>query len=379
MRSSSGNLPARIRALLTVVALVALLAGVPDQQAFAQQRTVTVAAFNIPPLVEINNGAHTGFAIELWNEITKRTGWNTNYIDVPTVPDQLSAVAAGRADVTTGAVSITVDRADAFDFSQPTLNSGLQIIVPYAKSGDTATSGLKDFLKLLFSESMVVLLLSAVLITAIPAHLIWLAERRHPTSRLVSKSYFPGIFEALQYGMEKLTSSSSDAPRHGLSRTIAVVWAFVGVIFVAHYTAALTSNLTVAKFNAKITSPSDLLNKKVCTEGSTTSSEFLHELGVEPTEVPEITGCYDGLKKKKFDAVVFDAPVLHFFVANAGAGVAMMAGPVFDAQDYGMAFRPGDRLRREVDHALLSIRQDGTYALMRSKWFGKPEPGTPGG
>ncbi len=47
-----------------------------------------------------------------------------------------------------------------------------------------------------------------------------------------------------------------------------------------------------------------------------------------------------------------------------------MAGPVFKNEDYGIAFRVGSELRQKADAALLSMREDGTYDMIKSKWFG---------
>lgn len=77
------------------------------------------------------NGDLTGFSIELWNDIAKRLGWSTEYVDVGSVGGQLSAVASGQADVAIGGISLTADRERSFDFSHPTLDAGLQIIEQY--------------------------------------------------------------------------------------------------------------------------------------------------------------------------------------------------------------------------------------------------------
>lgn len=57
--------------------------------------------------------------------------------------------------------------------------------------------------------------------------------------------------------------------------------------------------------------------------------------------MPAIKECYTGLKDGRFDAVVFDAPVLAFYVAHDGAGDATLVGTVFQNTDYGIAFRNG--------------------------------------
>jgi polar amino acid transport system substrate-binding protein len=67
---------------------------------------------------------------------------------------------------------------------------------------------------------------------------------------------------------------------------------------------------------------------------------------------------------------VADAPVLQYYVAHNGAGVAEIASPIFHFEDYGIAFPLGSDLRKQADDALLSIRENGDYDLIKAKWLG---------
>ena len=71
--------------------------------------------------------------------------------------------------------------------------------------------------------------------------------------------------------------------------------------------------------------------------------------------------------------MVYDAPVLQYYLSNDGAGVAAAAGPVFKDEDYGLVFPAGSQLREEADSALLSMQEDGQYELLKKKWFGGPQ------
>jgi polar amino acid transport system substrate-binding protein len=166
-------------------------------------------------------------------------------------------VADERADVGAAAISITAERERSFDFSQPILNAGLQILVP-ANDRGASTPGLRNFLNLLFSKTMLVWLAAALAITVIPAHIVWLIERRHANT-IVSKSYFPGILQAFAWGLGTLAAQSDSFPRHWFTRLLSILWAFVSIIFVAFYTATLTTTLTVQKFEVQIRGPADLL------------------------------------------------------------------------------------------------------------------------
>ncbi|MCB0940349.1 MAG: hypothetical protein KDB72_08940 [Mycobacterium sp.] len=67
-----------------------------------------------------------------------------------------------------------------------------------AGNTERTSPGLVDFLKLLFSKAVPVWLAAAFVLTAIPAHPIWLTERRHTESTLSTK-HFPGIFQMVGY------------------------------------------------------------------------------------------------------------------------------------------------------------------------------------
>lgn len=336
----------------------------------AAPRTLTVATYDLEPFVITTPaGVKSGFTIDLLDQIAKRTGWDFTYIDGGDVQGIMRAVAEGRADMAATNISITAERSKRFDFSQPIIAAGLQIIVP-ADSTQRTQPGLADFLRLLFSKTMLVWFFAALSLTVLPAHIIWLLERRDPDSGM-SKSYFPGVFQAFGWGLGMLADAPVETPeRHWPIRAVSILWTFVSIIFIAYYTAILTSNLTVEKINSQISTPADLVGKTVCTVANTTSPPALGKLGVEYTGLPRIEDCYDGMKKGRFEAVVFDSPVLEYYVAHDGAGIAVVASPVFKDEDYGIVFPLGSELTKQADQALLSVQEDGEYELLEQKWFG---------
>ena len=361
----------RLRSLTIVVLLLAVIGGVPGvaPQATAAPRNVTVATRELTPFVMSDGNLKTGFTIDLLNDIAKHTGWTYTYITQANVQDLLRAVAEGRADMGASAVSITGQRARTFDFSQPMLNAGLQIVAPVGNT-EHYHPGLIDFLKLLFSKTMAVWLLAALALTVLPAHIIWLMERGDDGS-MIDRKYFPGIFQAFGWGLGMLAAAPLDSPQRWPIRILTVLWTFVSIIFVAYYTAILTSNLTVSQIESQIGSPGDLIGKRVCTVANTTSPPALDRLGVRYIGLDKIDDCYAGLKNGDFDAVVYDAPVLDYYVNHEGTGVAAMAGPIFKDEDYGIAFPIGSKLKEDADEALLSMKEDGSYDLLKQKWFGR--------
>lgn len=361
----------RWRALISVLMILAGVAFLPlAVPAAAQPREVAVSVRTMAPFVMTQDNHLTGFTIELWEEIAKRQQWTTKYVQADNVSAQLGNITERRAEVAAGSISITGERLKSFDFSQPTLAGGLQILVPKSSTAATEPT-IGNFLPLLFSKTMLFWLLGGLALALVPAHITWLAERRHPDS-MVSKSYFPGIFQAFIFSGETLTATQEAVPRHWFSRAFTILWGFVAIVFVSFFTATLTTTLTVGSFEAQIKGPQDLFDKKVATVTGTTSAKYLEGAGVTVTGLPTIDDCYKALEEGDVAAVVFDSPVLRYYVAHDGADVAELAGAVFQAEDYGLAFAQNSPLRQAVDESLLAMRQDGTYDEIRAKYFGDP-------
>ena len=72
----------------------------------------------------------------------------------------------------------------------------------------------------------------------------------------------------------------------------------------------------------------------------------------------------------ELDAVVFDGPILAYYVRTKSDGNAQLLERVYKPENYGMAFPTSSNLREDVDQAMLRLREDGTYNELLIKWFG---------
>ena len=80
---------------------------------------------------------------------------------------------------------------------------------------------------------------------------------------------------------------------------------------------------------------------------------------------------YDALLEKQVDAVVFDAPAILYYATHDGKGLAQVVGGVFHKEDYGIVFPTDSPLRKQVNGALLALRENGRYQKIYDEWFGK--------
>jgi polar amino acid transport system substrate-binding protein len=351
----------------TAVAITS--AGAPSS-AKGEAPEVRVAVVVLPPLVMEQNGSLSGFSIELWEAIAKRLKVETTYQVLADGSALENAMRSKTADLTP-TVFITSARDAEFEFSYPILDAGLRIMVRDNGATVETVTPLRDMLGLLFSRTTLEWFGVALLLALIPAHLVWLLERRHPNSLVSNRNYFPGIFEASFWGLSTLTLQAEGMPRQWAARALSILWMFVGVVFVASYTARLTSTLTVERIRGSIEGPDDLPGKPVATIAASLAVDYLRE---RKAQVKECTPdeMFKALLDKRVDAVVAPSPLLAYYAAHEGKGRVRLVGPVFNSTPVAIELQLGSPLRRKIDGALIALRENGTYKQIYNKWFGTP-------
>src|SRR5262245_17822974 len=183
------------RIAVVLVTLLVIGASATAQNNTSELRVVTRV---LPPVVVDQNGTLTGFSIDLWNKIAEHLQQKVRYHVAPDVRALLDDVRDGKADVGVAAISITSARESAYDFSHPILNAGLQIMVR-GKGQEADSNPLMELLGLLFSKTILLWLGIALILILVPAHIVWLLERRHPDGIVPTEKYFPGIFHAMYW------------------------------------------------------------------------------------------------------------------------------------------------------------------------------------
>lgn len=335
------------------VAVILMSLLFPPSGSLAKQLIVNVSS--IPPCAIFCDNRVTGFSIDLWERCAESLGWNYRYNKV-VFKNKLPMVVSGEADVAIAGISITGDREMVLDFSMPTLNSGLRImVVKDARVIPVLTPGSKKMLLYVF------------LFLLIFGHILWLSEKNSPA---INDKYIPGIFEAFWFVAATMSSVGYGdiVPKKWLGRVMAVLTMFCGIALFGIIVATFTANFVVEKQKASILNYRDIMGMKVGTKSGTTSEEFLKNLDVRICSYPTINEAYEKLRKGQIEVVVYDEPsILYFCISNPRFAPA---GETFAKQYYGFAFSEGSKLVEQFNHALLSLRENGTYLHICEKWFG---------
>ncbi len=329
-----------------------------------------VAVVLMPPFIVEENGSLSGFNIELWNAVTERLKRKTSYQLQPDLATLAEVMRSKGADLTVAPVVITSARDEEFDFTYPLLSAGLQTLVRGTDQKAVTQNPLWDMLRLIVSRTTAVWLGMALLLVLLPAHVVWLLERRHADAMVSSPKYFPGIFDAIYWALSTLTCQGQTMPTRWFARAVSVYWMFVSVVFVAFYTAQLTTTLTVEQIRGAIEGPDDLPGKTVATLTQSVAVDYLREHRAQVQEFSTTNQVFKALLDKNVDAVMMNAPVLRYYAAHEGKGQVKLVGPEINVAPLAILVQLDSPLRKKIDVALLRLREDGTYQRLYEKWFG---------
>jgi polar amino acid transport system substrate-binding protein len=329
-------------------------------------KTLKIATKVLPPFVTEENGELGGFSIDLWNKIAEEMKVKFEFKKTESIGDLLAAVKSKQVDLAVGAISVTAQREQEIDFSQPIFDSGLQILV---QSQGTKGSVWR-LLSLIFNPALLNLLGIMLIIILIPGHIVWLVERNHKGGFLQNSSYFPGIFKAFWWAAATLATQAEEMPKGALGRITALLWMFISVVFIAYFTATVTTSLTVDQLQTNIKGVNDLPGKKIATVSGSTSAKYLQQQRFEAQVFPKIDGAYAALIKSEVDAVVYDAPILLYYAAHEGKGRVQVVGSIFRKENYAIALPNQSPYRKDINGALLMLQEKGIYQENYDKWFG---------
>jgi polar amino acid transport system substrate-binding protein len=328
-------------------------------------KTLIVATRVLPPFVTEQNGELGGFSIELWQKIAQELEIKSQFKKANDVNGLLELVRSKKTDLGVAAISVTSQREQEFDFSQPIFESGLQILV----RSQGQQSSIRRLLSSIFNPTVFQLLGLMVIILLIPAHIVWLVERNHTGGFLENSNYFPGIFKACWWAAATLATQAEEMPKGPWGRLMAIIWMFISVVFIAYFTATVTTSLTVEQLQSNIKGLGDLADKKIATIAGSTSETYLKQQNLDSKGFKQIAETYDALNNGDVDAVVFDAPILLYYAAHDGKGKVQVVGSIFRKEGYAIALPNGSPYRKPINNALLSLQEKGTYQEIYDKWF----------
>jgi polar amino acid transport system substrate-binding protein len=370
---------------LAVLFLAALLALAPV--AYGQKPAevptpgrvrLVVGLTQSPPFsMRAEDGSWTGISVELWQLIAADLGVDTEFRET-TVTGLFDDLAPGRPlDVSIGALTITAEREDRLDFSQPFFLSGLCVAVKTAPGPGRLRSWLARVLVWDFWRIVAALFASLVLV----AILIWVLEHKsNPKEFGGEGKAHRGIGSALWWSAVTMTTVGYGdlAPRSPAGRLVAIGWMFISLFLVSWFTASMASVLTAERLDAGlggfiVRGADDLRRLHVAVIGGTSSEDYLRRRQIDYIRVP-LKDLLEVLLTGRAQAVLSDAPALRYIARSERyAGKITVLPQNFQTEPYGIALRDGSPWRKPVDRALLHRLADPAWRELIYRYLGSTD------
>jgi ABC-type proline/glycine betaine transport system substrate-binding protein len=321
------------------------------------------------PFVTYDNQEYQGFSIDLWDAIADELGITYELVGVNSIAKLLDDVQRGAADVAVAGIGITSTGEQVLDFSYPYYESGLQVMV--RSSGSNFSTLLSIIFSVVRSPRLYLGIGAFILVLLIVAHLLWLSEHRHNSQ--FPSDYLHGIWEAFWWAAVTVTTVGygDKVPQRFFGRFFGLLWMFSGYFVFAYFTASIATTFTVQELQGNIAGPEDLPGKRIATIANSAAAEYLDQqtnLLFRDYDTREETVA--ALENGTVDAIVYDAPVLQYFVSHEGQGTYKVVGDVFQSLQYGIALQQDSTYREFINSALLKLYETGRYDEIYQDWFG---------
>lgn len=338
--------------------------------AIEEKQTVKVGVRTVKPFILLDQQEPKGFAIDLWQTAAREMKLSYTYVASKGISHTLEDLIGDKIDLAIGAITVTKEREEEIDFTYSYFHTGLGIMVALSRD-----FSLFAFLNSFLTTQRLQRIGFFLLFLLVTSHVIWFAERR--SSHTFHRNYLPGIFEGIYWSI--VTASTVGygdyTPKSKTGQILAIVIIIVSLPLFALFVGNISSDITLHKLRNAISGPGDLVELRVGTLKGSTAEEYVKTITQNKLYLfATIEEAYQELIAGKLDAVVDDRPTLQYFQENKGKGKVKVLGATFAKQDYAFALTQNSPLREDLNRALLTLIENGTFAEIHEKWFGSENP-----
>jgi polar amino acid transport system substrate-binding protein len=355
--------------LLAAILLLAVLASAKAQDPApptALPGKLKVVIKPVKPFAYEEKGEWVGLSVDLWKRVAQEAKLEFEIESAKTATEAIERVGKRQADVAIGALSVTAARAEIVDFSYPFYSSGLQILAP-AKGDNSTFAAFRGLLKVETLKVIGVLILALLL----NSHILWWLERRR-NAESFPEGYRSGLMESTWWSVCTLITGGCEnkAPIGLLGRLSAVVWMLAGIGLTAYITATLSATLTVNTLTTDIRGLGDLRNGVVGSVNGSSAATLIANQDLAFQGFDDIETACRALAAGQLRAVIYDAPILRYYLSTNPGTSLQLVGELFEKQKYAFALQERSPHRTAVTLAMVKAEEDGYLDELDKKWFG---------
>jgi polar amino acid transport system substrate-binding protein len=290
-------------------------------------RVLQVGVISASPLyMKKPDGRWEGFSVELWQAVAQQLNVAFEFREFSSLGNLIDALEKKEIDLFP---SLPVEERleSVLDFSQSYLKSGLSIAVP---AEGPEYRWLRVF-EGIFSKHVLKAIGMLMLLSMIAGIFVWLFERRK-NNEMFGDGTAGGIGHGIWWAIVTMTTVGygDKAPKTAGGRIVALIWMLISIIFIASFTANITTSLTISELKGKVRGFNDLFNARV---GSISRSECFDFLTKQGIAVIPFEGIQDGLAavaSRNIDAFVLNEQILKYQVKNDFPGRVQVLPGIYD-------------------------------------------------
>lgn len=358
------NLFKRSKLNWILFAVITLLFTIPQS---AQARKVRVGTAGSPPFIFNDRPTPEGISVDIWDRLA--TDENLDYELIPQtgVRKGLDALIRGDIDILIGPISITEDRLEEVQFTQPYYVTEMGLLLPEKEA--SLWTVLKPFFRLAFISSIGIL----VLLLFTVGNLLWLAEKRRNPEQF-PKQYLPGIGSGMWFALVTLTTVGygDKAPITKTGKLITGVWMVITMVTASSLTAGIATALTIAlsgQTTVRFKGPRDLFEEKIAVVTGTTGAEWAAFYEAKLSETSSLSEAIELLARGEVAGVVFDTPALRYYLnQNSDLNFRLAPFPIA-TENYGFALPFDSEKVHDLNVHIVRMDQTRETQEIIEKWI----------
>ncbi len=357
--------PTIVGVVLIVLSATAVGSDDVETAADTPDTKLIVGTKHSPPFAFKNpDGQWAGISIEMWKHLTDELNLEYELREL-TLDQMLAGLESGELDVAVAAISVTADRHRRVDFCHPHFTTGLGVAV-------SVTNGTSNMSLLRRIVSARLLAIVAVMIAVVVGcgMLFWLVERK-PNESTFGGGRRQGIGVGVWWSTVLLLGHKGIFPVGVLGRIVAACSMIASILLLSLLTGVITSVLTVKQLETGLSHPTDLHHVRVVTVESSTSADYLRRrrIGFQTRATAE--AALEELTGGRADAAVYDEALLKFLANTEFSDSIQVLALSFNEQEYAIALRPDDPLRKPLNDALLRFRASDSWDELVFRYLGE--------
>jgi ABC-type amino acid transport substrate-binding protein len=318
-----------------------------------------------PLYIKTPDGRWEGFSVELWQAVAQYLKVPFEFREFSNLEGLIGALEKQEIDLFP---SLPVgDRLESImDFSQSYLKSGLSIAVP---AEGTEYRWLRVF-ESIFSEHILKAIGLLVLLSMAAGILVWLFERRK-NDDMFGDGTARGIGHGVWWAIVTMTTVGygDKAPKTAGGRIVALVWMLFSIIFIASFTANITTSLTVNELKGKVRGLNDLYNARVGSISQSEGFDFLTKRGIAVIPFEGIQDGLGALASRKIDAFVLNEQILKYQAKKDFPGRVQVLPGIYDEYFVSIALPQNSPLRKTINKALLKLMKTENWTELRNRYI----------